>query len=456
MRTVIAAFLLFTSCVASGASESSDELTVLTPEEASLDSDIAGKADARTFSFRTLDAGTVRASLTRTESHRIFKTAASFRRVFGVDAGVDFSREWVTFYSAGRQASSGFTATITGVRTSRSGKTVYIASKLETPGAGCATTATPSYPYALVAFTKPGRLVEYVSYEHTTATRECTSCRSVSPSDLSTLDIGLTQRVRAVYLTPADRPFRTCIDEQLQTWVKLAQAFYRDEMAANGFVDVSTDQGKTFKYEQRLDGSWPVVYMVGERTAAEYQAEPDAAGAAMAEMIRRIPVAFHNNNVTNYFYDTAAIVDGGVRYSGNGGSGAPWEGEGAGYVLQGVHFLGMGFDTLAIDSSDQDAVFDNATPSGITDWSIQGEWRQLTRGEYASNMIGASIHELGHAFYLGHVFDDYDGDGIESNLMGNGFRRFAARYDNAWPNPPTTLGAVQAAELNRAVMFNTR
>ncbi|KAA0230760.1 hypothetical protein EDM76_11330 [bacterium] len=203
------------------------------------------------------------------------------------------------------------------------------------------------------------------------------------------------------------------------------------------------------------DGLWDVVFMVGQHPASHYQAFSDTGGACLSEIFARIPAAFHNDNVTVYFYDTFTVQGDTFAHTGNGGSGAPWEGEGAGYVLQGTHFLGAGFDTVAIDPADQAALFLDTAPSGIRDYAWNGQHRLLTRGEFASTYLGVPIHEIGHAFYLGHVFSDTDGDGVENNLMGNGFRRFGGRYGMPGPDAhPTILAPESAAQLDTALMFN--
>jgi len=225
-------------------------------------------------------------------------------------------------------------------------------------------------------------------------------------------------------------------------------------MAAEGYPGPSGN-GKTFLYETGSDGRWDVVYMVGNHDASWYQVDGGyPGGEAFGEMLARLPASFHNNNVTVYMYDLDVVEGDHLLYTGQGGSGAPWEGDGAGYVLQGDHILGVGFDTVATCIRDQRPMFEQTDSSGLRDYNGDGVLGILTRGQYASTDIGASIHELGHAFYLGHLFTDYDGDGIETNLMGNGFRRFSGRYSVLGYLPATALGRDQAAELDSALLFN--
>lgn len=279
-------------------------------------------------------------------------------------------------------------------------------------------------------------------------------CVAPAPTDLARLDLGVTHRVRGVFFVPSDRPFRDCLHERLGTWIEMARRFFAAEMAAAGYLDAS-GSGKTFRYESGGDGRWDVVYMIGEHEAAWYQSPTGyPGGAALDEMYRRLPVAFHRDNVVVYLYDLAVVEGDHLLYTGQGGSGAPWEGEGAGYVLQGAHFLGVGFDTVAACVGAQAPLFEQTQSSGLRDYDGDGVLHILTRGQYASTDIGAATHELGHSFSLVHDFADYDGDGIETNLMGNGFRRFSGRYTPAGYLPPTALGALGAAALDGALMFN--
>jgi len=416
--------------------------------------DDAGKADGPDLALTPLQLA-VPASVGNAEVRLLIKTNSAYRALFGAGApAVDFSRRWVVFYSAGRRPAGGHVAAIERVWTSNSGKTLRIATRLESPGVGCAPSPSPSTPHAAASFPRPRVTPTILEAFHRATVRTCTpACRTITPTDLATLDLAVTREVRAIYFVPSDRPFRGCLAERLDTFATLARDFYRDEMAANGHR-AADGTGKTFALDTRADGRWNVVYMVGQHDAAWYQAQPDPPGAAMAEMFARVPAGFHERNVTLYIYDLAVVAARRIQFSGNGGSGAPWEGEGSGYVLQGAHFLGVGFDTIAVDVAGQALMFEQSADAGVDEWNGDQVFGPVTRGQYASTYVGAALHELGHAFYLDHTFVDADGDGIETNLMGNGFRRLGGRYTARSYQPATQLGPDSAAALDGAVLFN--
>jgi len=448
--TVVLALVCVTSCVADPGDPLDDpdaELDELALGDAGDDLE-AGKADGPDLALTPLDLP-VPTFAGNAEVRLLIRGEAVYRALFGASAPrVDFSRKWVAFYSAGVKPTGGFDASIDRVWTSNTGKTLRVATRLRTPGPGCTVTKAFTTPHAAVAFMRPAKVPDYlVAYHTTVAAPACTAeCRTVAPTDLASLHLDVTREVRAVFFTPSDRPFRACLHERLDAFAHLAQDFYRAALADEGIA-------KSFVLDTAADGTWDVVYVSGEHDSAWYQAQPDPPGAAMAEMLARLPAAYHQRNVTMYLYDLHTVSGRTIRYSGNGGSGAPWEGEGTGYVLQGAHFLGLGFETIALDPAQQGALFTQAGDAGVDDWNGDQVFGPLTRGQYASTYVGAALHELGHAFYLDHVFTDDDGDGIETNLMGNGFRRLGGRYAAGSYQPFTALGAETAAALDAAWMI---
>jgi len=275
-----------------------------------------------------------------------------------------------------------------------------------------------------------------------------------SPTVLQERDWSRTAVVRGVYFTPSDRPFRPGLRERLHAWATIAREFFKEEMAVVGYTNAEGG-GRTFELETAADGLWDVVFLVGDQPASHYQAHPtsgDAAGEALAEVFRKLPDEAHRDAILVYFYDTYDVSGRGLIHTGQGGSAAPWMGAGAGYALIGAHVFGVGFETVSLEGvgvqPSQAALFEAGVDSGFDDWDGMGAFGPLSRGAWASTYIGAAVHELGHAFGLEHVFGDEDGDGVENNLMGNGFRRFGGRWTDAIPRPSTLLGPVSADALS--------
>ena len=104
------------------------------------------------------------------EARRTITTPAAFQRAVGrpAPASLDFNKEWVVFYTAGRKSTGGFEASIDQVRLAATGRSLQIATSLTTAGAGCNVTFAESTPYSLVTFPKPNLAQASVRYYATT------------------------------------------------------------------------------------------------------------------------------------------------------------------------------------------------------------------------------------------------------------------------------------------------
>jgi len=268
-------------------------------------------------------------------------------------------------------------------------------------------------------------------------------------TSLSTLDLSTTGVVRAVWFTPADRDFAPGLRERLDRLLDVTEEFFRDEMSLYGELN-EAGAGRTLERARAADGRWDIVFMRGEQPSSFYHAHPnasDAPGEALREMFIRLPPSFHHDATVIYFYDTFIVDGDALLHTGQAGSAAPWQGANAGYALIGSHVLGAGFSTIALEPAAQGCLFDDQVPSGLSDFMPEGGFGLLSRGAWSSVFVGAVVHEIGHAYGLEHDFVDYDGDFVETNVMGNGFRRFGARFTTSIPAPATMLGPFSAAQL---------
>jgi hypothetical protein len=86
------------------------------------------------------------------ERRVLLKTRDAYQTFFGhaPPAAVDFDREWVIFYAAGRKPSGGFEASVAAL--SRAGARLHAVTQLKSPGRDCVVTDAITTPHVLVKF----------------------------------------------------------------------------------------------------------------------------------------------------------------------------------------------------------------------------------------------------------------------------------------------------------------
>jgi hypothetical protein len=115
---------------------------------------------ASTIAFQTFtdDVGKQAASKTRT----LIRSARGYQSFFGhaPPAAVDFSREWVMFYSAGTEPTGGYEASF--VALLRNGSSLIAITKLVSPGSACVVDDLVNTPFALIKFpAQPGTSAQF-------------------------------------------------------------------------------------------------------------------------------------------------------------------------------------------------------------------------------------------------------------------------------------------------------
>jgi hypothetical protein len=109
------------------------------------------------------------------EARQIITSQAGYRRLFGHDApGVDFSQEWVLFYSAGEKPTGGYAASVESIRVMRGGVILDVTTSLLSPGDDCVVTQAFTRPYALVKFARQVPRPRFVRYRRDDQARDCT------------------------------------------------------------------------------------------------------------------------------------------------------------------------------------------------------------------------------------------------------------------------------------------
>lgn len=109
-----------------------------------------------------------------TETRRLFKTSHSYHAYFGHDApvDVDFTKEWVVFYSAGVENTGGYDASIDSLR--QRGRVLIVTTALESPGPNCIVTEALTKPYVLAKFDRP--TTRTTRYHTNDTVRDCKTC----------------------------------------------------------------------------------------------------------------------------------------------------------------------------------------------------------------------------------------------------------------------------------------
>jgi hypothetical protein len=146
------AALALTLTVSCGGESDAGEL-LAEPSVATVPGVDLGKADG--YRLYRLTSVRIPAALGATETRKVFTTAASFKRAFGVDAPVDFSRRWVVFYSAGFKPTGGYSVSIPLVRLSATGRTLEVTTRLDSPGDGCPAETVRNKPAIVASFPRP-------------------------------------------------------------------------------------------------------------------------------------------------------------------------------------------------------------------------------------------------------------------------------------------------------------
>lgn len=177
---VLAGALALGGC---GGDLSDGEIENAAADEIAQESRAGSASDRADIPFRVVAGFTPSSRVASTERRLVFTSASSFRAYFGQSApGVDFSREWVAFYSAGVRRTGGYGASYTRIRPAGIGYTLKLTTRLESPGAGCIVTQALTLPTALVAFAIPRPRSAYARFFRDDTTRDCDtgpSCANV-------------------------------------------------------------------------------------------------------------------------------------------------------------------------------------------------------------------------------------------------------------------------------------
>jgi hypothetical protein len=140
------------------------------------------------------------------ERRVLFKTRDAYAGFFGhgPPAAVDFAKDWVIFYAAGRKTSGGFAASVTVLGTRKIGneKLLQAVTRLESPGAGCPVTDALTTPNVLIKFAAQTDVFN-VDFARADTTRDCggvptNPCAAILCPPGTTCAVNKTQPPQAV------------------------------------------------------------------------------------------------------------------------------------------------------------------------------------------------------------------------------------------------------------------
>ncbi len=259
--------------------------------------------------------------------------------------------------------------------------------------------------------------------------------------------------VRVAYLIPSNRSPQAKGVEALQFIIRTGRDFFKDEMTYNGHTS------KTFRYETEADGETPLIHVIN---IPETDAEIEEGNQGnhffnKVDAARRAGLSVWNNgeiwiliSESHRQQPNGSIFAGGALGASAGGGGDP-----------GVATMTSTFLTpLAEEAITDDRPYDDMIIPEIGPYPLQqgisfASFNGPTLSSIASVTLGAFLHELTHAFGIGH--HDFRNDrNFNGNLMGNGFRGIRGHlYPAKYPEDYTRIAFASALALSTNHYFNT-
>lgn len=254
--------------------------------------------------------------------------------------------------------------------------------------------------------------------------------------------------VRVGYIIASNRVAQPDAEAKLAHVVRYMQAWYRSEMERHGFGP------KTFRYETTSDGVTPKVNVV-KATVTDDHLRGDVWG-------RTIQAASAGGLSTWAAGELWFLVpechlqasDGTV--TGGTALGASWgSGNDPGIAMMGSDSLARWNPrTLSDDRSYSGIVLPELGQFPMVQDKSFPWFEGTTFSEISSSVLGAAIHELGHAFGLPHDFRN--DNNFAGNIMGNGCRGYRGnRFPGKYANNYARLSYASALALNTSRYFNS-
>jgi len=171
---------LFLTAASLSLSACSDELTVEDDSTAASVEALDVATDQVGLAFAPVEDDQIDVPTSR-PVRKVFKSSAAFASYFGhTTSKVNWSKEWVVYYSAGMQSTDGHRASLLSIDYSKRNHRLEIVTAFESPGAGCDVHSLPELPYVLVKFPKQVD-AQSVRYYREDSLRDCTTTTPPSP-----------------------------------------------------------------------------------------------------------------------------------------------------------------------------------------------------------------------------------------------------------------------------------
>jgi hypothetical protein len=254
-------------------------------------------------------------------------------------------------------------------------------------------------------------------------------------------------QVRVAYVVPSNRVPQVAGVDALEAFLPRMKQWYAEQMDRLGFG------AQTFRYETTSDGFTPLVHVVHVGVTDDFLREDvwghtqDAAAASgvplwsEGEIWLLVP--------ESHIQDPDGSIRGGVALGAGFGSG-----RGAGVAMLGADSLfRLTADQLWNDQAYAGVIQPELGPLPLVQ-DVSFPWFEgQTFSSVASSIQGALVHEVSHAFGLGHDFRN-DGN-YHGNLMGNGLRGLrGAIHPELYPQDDMRLSYAAALALSVSPYFN--